>query len=108
MPKRFVDPIADLRRAQLPFLLELEREQRFVHADRAVRRVIVFETTVKAFVAHAAIADAIARHLRQGRRDFARGTISVASQSFKLLRRECWTKTRATRSSFEVRRNDRG
>src|SRR6185503_14824999 len=96
---------ADLRDG-LAFLLEFLSEQRLVHTDRAMRGVIVFETTVQTLVAHAAVAVAVARHLRDRYRNLARRAIGVASQAFKLLRRECWTKTRATRSCFVKSRHD--
>jgi hypothetical protein len=77
--KCFVYAFTNLLSAQLPFPLELIREQRFVNTNCTMRGVIVVETTVKTLMAHAAIAVAIAGHLLERYRNLAGRALGIAS-----------------------------
>src|SRR5689334_14396386 len=90
---------------QLVFFFEFQREQRFVDARGALRRMGVLVTTVQTLVPHAAVAVAVTRQLRERLRDLARGAIRVTSQPGEFFRSERWPKTRTARRGFVVRRH---
>ena len=61
-------------------------------AYRAVRCVLVFETTVKTLVAITSVAVAITRQLRNRHRYLAHRAIRVTSDAGKFIGRQCWSK----------------
>ena len=99
------DGVAYLCRRHFLLLLELQRQHRFPNAHIAVRRMIVFETTVETLVSKALIAVAVTRQLRDRDRNLSHRSISIASYARELSRIECRPKTRLAWRNFKVCRN---
>src|SRR6185503_1867510 len=97
------DRVAYLRGGHLLFLLELQRQQRFPDTNIAVRRVIVFETTVETLVSKALIAVAVTRQLRDRHRYLFHCPIRIASYAGKRFRIERRPQTRLAWRHLEMR-----
>ncbi len=94
-----------LGRSQLLIFFKSQRQQRLVHANCAMRRVVVLKTAIQTLVTHSLVAMAVAGQL--GDRDgyLLNGAIRIASYAGELFGRERWTKRRAARRLVEESRN---
>lgn len=62
--------------------------QRFSHAHRTMRGMVVFETAMEALMAHASIAMAVAWELSQRFGDFSGGVVGILCSSYEPLCRK--------------------
>src|SRR5215207_8325588 len=99
------DRFAYLRRRHLLLFFEFQRQQRFANANVAVRRMIVFKTTIEALVSKALIAVAVTRQLRNGHRYLSHCAIRIASDAAKRFGTERWCKARLAWRHCKMRRH---
>src|SRR5215203_4945994 len=95
----------NLRGRELLFLFESQGYERLIHADRAVRRVIVFKTTIETLVSKTLVAMAVTRQLRDRHRNLLDCAISLASWTSKTFRIESRASLGPTRGDLKKSRH---